>query len=104
MDHVAAPDPEWSSDDPNPGTSRAPYRIYNIGNNSPVQLNHFIATIENALGRKAMRNLLPLQPGDVPKTYADVDALTAAVGFKPSTSIEDGLGRFVAWYREYYGV
>lgn len=104
MDHIAEPNPAWSSDDPDPATSRAPYRIYNIGNNTPVQLNHFIATIENALGRKAIRNLLPLQPGDVPKTYADVDALTAAVGFKPSTSIEDGIARFVAWYRAYYKV
>lgn len=102
MDHVAEPDPEWSSDDPNPGTSRAPYRIYNIGNNSPVELNHFIATIENEIGLKAIRNSLPMQPGDVPKTYADVDALTAAVGFKPATSIEEGIGRFVKWYREFY--
>ena len=104
MDHVAAPDPDWSSDHPDPATSRAPYRIYNIGNNAPVELNHFIATIEKTLGKTAKRNLLPLQPGDVPKTYADVDALTAAVGFKPSTSIEDGIARFIAWYRDFYKV
>lgn len=104
MDHVAQPDPSWSSDMPNPATSRAPYRIYNIGNNLPVELEHFIATIERAVGRSAKRNLLPMQPGDVPRTYADVEALTAAVGFKPSTSIEDGMARFVRWYRDFYHV
>ena len=104
MDHVATPDPAWSPDAPNPATSRAPYRIYNIGNNSPIELSRFIATIENATGRKAICNMLPEQPGDVPKTYADVDALAAAVGFKPATSIEDGIARFVKWYREFYRV
>ncbi|MEQ1714632.1 MAG: NAD-dependent epimerase [Hyphomicrobium sp.] len=104
MDKVAAPDPEWSSDAPNPATSRAPYRIFNIGNNTPVQLNTFISLIEKELGRTATRNLLPLQPGDVPTTYADVEALTAAVGFKPSTSIEEGIHRFITWYRAFYKV
>jgi UDP-glucuronate 4-epimerase len=104
MDHVATPDPAWSPDAPNPATSRAPYRIYNIGNNSPIELSRFIATIEHATGRKAICNMLPEQPGDVPKTYADVDALAAAVGFKPATSIEDGIARFVKWYREFYRV
>ncbi|MCA9008193.1 MAG: NAD-dependent epimerase [Planctomycetaceae bacterium] len=104
MDKIAEPDPAWSSDDPNPATSRAPYRIYNIGNNKPVPLEHFIALIEKETGRTATKNLLPAQPGDVPMTYADVDALTEAVGFKPSTSIEDGMKRFVAWYRDYYKV
>ena len=104
MDHVATPDPAWSPDAPNPATSRAPYRIYNIGNNSPIELSRFIATIETATGRKAICNMLPEQPGDVPKTYADVDALAAAVGFKPATSIEDGIARFVKWYREFYRV
>ena len=104
MDKIAAPDPGWSSDDPLPATSSAPYRIYNIGNNTPVKLDYFISLIEKETGRKAARNLLPAQPGDVPNTYADVDDLTAAVGFRPSTSIEDGMHRFVAWYREFYKV
>jgi UDP-glucuronate 4-epimerase len=102
-DRVATPDPDWSSDRPDPATSNAPYRIYNIGNNNPVALMHFIACIEKALGREAKKNFLPLQPGDVPKTYANVDALVADVGFKPATPIEDGIGRFIAWYRSYYG-
>ncbi|MGE0055065.1 MAG: NAD-dependent epimerase [Hyphomicrobium sp.] len=104
MDKIAEPDSAWSSDDPNPATSRAPYRIYNIGNNKPVPLEHFIALIEKETGRTAIKNLLPAQPGDVPMTYADVDALAEAVGFKPSTSIEDGMKRFVSWYRDYYKV
>ena len=104
MDQVASPDPNWSSDNPSPASSSAPYRLYNIGNNAPVELEYFISLIEKETGRVAKRNLLPAQPGDVPKTYADVDALTAAVGFKPSTSIEDGIHRFVKWYREFYGV
>lgn len=104
LDQVAAPDPSWSSDNPSPASSSAPYRLYNIGNNAPVELEYFISLIEKETGRVAKRNLLPAQPGDVPKTYADVDALTAAVGFKPSTSIEDGIHRFVKWYREFYKV
>ncbi len=102
-DRVATPDPDWSGERPDPATSNAPYRIYNIGNNNPVDLMHFIACIEKALGREAKKNFLPLQPGDVPKTYANVDALVADVGFKPATPIEDGIARFIAWYRSYYG-
>ena len=102
MDRVATPDPDWSGDHPNPATSRAPYRIYNIGNNAPIALEHFIAVIEKETGRQAIKTYLPAQPGDVPMTYADVDALTDAVGFKPQTSIEDGMHRFVSWYRGYY--
>ena len=83
--------------------SSAPYRLYNIGNNNPVELMHFIGCIEKALGREAKKNFLPLQPGDVPATYADVDELVADVGFKPATPIEDGIARFVEWYRSYYG-
>jgi UDP-glucuronate 4-epimerase len=101
-DHTAGPNPAWSGDTPDPGTSRAPYRIYNIGNNSPVELMHLIEVLEDALGRKAEKNYLPIQPGDVPATYADVDDLIRDVGFKPATSIEAGVGRFVAWYRSYY--
>ncbi len=104
MAHNAAPNPDWRGESPDPGTSYAPYRIYNIGNNNPVALNRFIAVIEQTLGKTARKELLDLQPGDVPATYADVDALIADVGFKPETSIETGIARFVAWYREYYGV
>ncbi len=102
-DQVAAPEPSWSGDAPDPATSAAPYRLFNIGNNQPVELMHFIECIEKALGRTAEKNFLPLQPGDVEATYADIDALSDAVGFRPSTSIEDGIERFVAWYREFYG-
>ena len=102
-DHTATPNLAWSSDRPDPGTSSAPYRLYNIGNNTPIELKHFIGCIESALGREAVRNYLPLQPGDVPKTYANVDDLIADVGFNPKTPIEDGIRRFVAWYRSYYG-
>jgi UDP-glucuronate 4-epimerase len=101
-DHVAEPNPEWSGDNPDPATSAAPYRLYNIGNNNPVDLMHFIGCIEKALGREAKKNFLPLQPGDVPRTYADVDALVADVGFKPATPIETGIARFIEWYRSYY--
>jgi UDP-glucuronate 4-epimerase len=104
IDHVPAGNPAWSAMSPDPGTSYAPYKIYNIGNNSPVELMYFIEVLEDALGKKAQKNLLPLQPGDVPATFADVDDLMADVGFKPATSIEDGIGRFVSWYKEYYGV
>ncbi len=102
-DRIATPDPDWSGDRPDPATSNAPYRIYNVGNNNPVELMHFIACIEKALGREAKKNFLPLQPGDVPKTYANVDALVADVDFKPATPIEDGIARFISWYRSYYG-
>ena len=102
LDKTAEPDAAWSGDHPDPATSNAPYRIYNIGNNAPVQLEHFISVIEHETGRKAIRNFLPAQPGDVEKTYANVDALTEAVGFKPATPIEEGIGRFVTWYRDHY--
>ena len=97
------PDPAWSSDDPDPETSYAPYKIYNIGNNSPVKLMTFIQTIENALGKKAELNLLPMQPGDVPATYAEVNGLMDAVDFKPDTPIEEGVAKFVEWYKSHYG-
>jgi UDP-glucuronate 4-epimerase len=102
LDRVPQGNSAWSGAQPDPGTSYAPYRIYNIGNNSPVELLYFIEVLEAALGKKAQKNLLPIQAGDVPATYADVDDLMADVGFKPATSIEEGIGRFVKWYREYY--
>lgn len=100
---VATPNLKWSGDHPDPGSSKAPYRIYNIGNHQPVELDYFIQVIEDAVGINAQKNLLPMQPGDVPATYADIDALEQAVGFRPATSIEDGIKRFVQWYRGYYG-
>ncbi len=103
-EQVAEPNADWSSNSPTPGSSKAPYRLYNIGNNQPVELNYFIDVIEESLGVKANRNLLPMQPGDVPATFADINALSEAVGFRPSTTIEDGLARFISWYREYYCV
>ncbi|MBL7877701.1 MAG: NAD-dependent epimerase [Cyclobacteriaceae bacterium] len=96
--------PEWSGLRPDPASSFAPYKIYNIGNNNPVELMHFIDVLEQKLGKKAIRNLLPLQDGDVPETYANVDDLMTDVGFKPSTSIEHGIEQFVNWYREYYKI
>ncbi|MEO8313294.1 MAG: NAD-dependent epimerase [Pseudomonadota bacterium] len=104
LDRVAAPDPNWNSDDPDPATSRVPYRIYNIGNSKPVQLSHYIETLEQCLGRKAQRNLLPLQPGDVPDTWADVSELERDVHYRPATSLESGVAAFVEWYRAYYKV
>lgn len=104
LDHLPQPEPAWSGEHPDPGTSRAPYKIYNIGNHQPVELMHLIETLERCLGRKAQKNMLPMQPGDVPATYADVDDLMRDVGFQPSTSIEDGVARFVAWYRQYHRV
>lgn len=103
LDHTAAPNPQWNGNHPDPGTSAAPYRLYNIGNNNPVELLHLIEVLENALGRKADKNYLPMQPGDVPATCADVDDLSRDVGFRPATSIEEGVARFVAWYRDYFG-
>jgi UDP-glucuronate 4-epimerase len=102
LDHVAAPDPRWNGDDPDPATSRAPYRLYNIGNNRPVELMHYIEVLERCLGRKAERNLLPLQVGDVPDTWADAEDLVRDVGYRPSTPVEEGVEKFVAWYLEYY--
>ena len=103
LDHVAEPNPDWSGVEPDPATSRAPYRLYNIGGNHPVELMRYIELLEAELGKKARKNLLPLQPGDVPETTADVEALMSAVGYKPVTPIEVGIKNFVAWYREYYG-
>lgn len=102
LDKVPEPDPIWTGSSPDPGSSLAPYRIYNIGNHQPVELMHFIEILEENLGKKAAKNMLPLQPGDVPATYADVDDLIRDVGFKPATSIEEGIGRFVEWYKGYY--
>ncbi len=103
-DQIATPNQAWSSDKPDPGTSNAPYRIYNIGNQKPVELMRYIEVLEEYLGRKAEKNLLPLQAGDVPDTYADVQDLVRDVGYRPDTPIEVGVGRFVEWYRNYYGV
>jgi UDP-glucuronate 4-epimerase len=102
-DRIATPSERWDPKAPDPAISSAPYRVYNIGNNQPVGLLDFIATIEKATGRKAKMNMLPMQKGDVEATYADIDALSEAVGFSPSTPIEEGIARLVAWYREYYG-
>ncbi|PLY00276.1 MAG: capsular biosynthesis protein CpsI [Desulfuromonas sp.] len=104
LDHDAQPNPDWSGSDPDPGTSSAPYRLYNIGNNNPVELMHLIHVIEEKLGIVAQKEMMPLQPGDVPATYADVEALTDDVGFKPETSIEVGVERFIDWYRSFYSV
>ncbi len=101
---IPQPNESWSSDQPDPGTSRAPYRIYNIGNNQPVELNRFISLLEKAIGKKARRNLLPMQPGDVPATYADIDDLVRDVGFRPTIPIDVGIKHFVQWYREYHGL
>ncbi len=104
LDRIPTANPDWSGDHPDCGTSYAPYRIYNIGNNQPVELLRFIEIIEECLGQKAKKNLLPLQPGDVPATYANVDDLIHDVGFKPATEIETGISNFVNWYRDYYKV
>jgi len=100
----AQPDSAWSGASPNPSRSNAPWRVYNIGNNSPVEVTYVVELLEKALGRKAKRELLPIQPGDVPETYADVDDLMRDVGFRPSTTIEDGIARFIKWFREYHKV
>lgn len=101
-DRVASPNPAWSADQPDPASSRSPYRLYNIGNHQPVELLRYIEVLEQCLGKKAERNLLPLQPGDIPDTYADVSDLVADAGYRPATPIEVGIGRFVAWYKDYY--
>ncbi len=103
MSQPPLPDPEWNAGEPDPATSSAPYRIYNIGNNRPVELGRFIGILEELLGRKASKNMLPMQPGDVTATCADIDDLMREAGFRPSTPIETGLRSFVEWYREYYG-
>jgi UDP-glucuronate 4-epimerase len=102
-DKVPEPNPAWSGEDPDSATSYASYRLYNIGNNNPVELMKFISVLENCLGKKAKKNLLPIQPGDVPETFADMDDLAKDVDFKPATPIEEGIKKFVEWYREYYG-
>jgi UDP-glucuronate 4-epimerase len=104
LDVVATPDPNWRSEAPDPATSSAPYRLYNIGNHSPVGLLDYIVAIEKAVGRKAKLELQPQQPGDVEETYAAVEALQEATGFSPATPLEEGIARFVAWYRDYYRV
>ena len=104
LDSPATGNADWSSDQPDPGTSKAPWRVYNIGNNQPVELMDYIAALEDALGKKVEKNLLPLQVGDVPDTYADVDDLVKQFNYKPATRVEDGINRFVAWYRDYFKV
>ena len=104
LDKVATPNPDWDSNNPDPATSSAPFRVYNIGNNKPVDLEHYIHVLEECLGKKAEQNLMPLQAGDVPDTYADVSDLVTDVDYKPDTSVEDGIANFVKWYRDYYQV
>ena len=104
LDRIPGPDPAYDPLHPTPETSSAPYRIYNIGNHTPVELNRYIEVLEVCLRRKAERNLLPLQPGDVPDTYADITELTRDTGYTPSTTVEQGIRQFVDWYRDYYKV
>jgi UDP-glucuronate 4-epimerase len=104
IDKPAQGNPDWSGDSPDSATSRAPYRVYNIGNNNPVNLLTFIETIEKCLGKTAIKNMLPLQPGDVPDTYADVTDLITDLGYKPATDLENGIKNFVAWYKDFYRV
>jgi len=102
IDSTAAPNPDWDGDNPDPASSSAPYRLHNIGNNNPVELMYFIKCIENSVGKKAKMNMLPMQPGDVPRTYANIDSLTELTGFKPTIEIEEGIDRLVQWYRSFY--
>jgi UDP-glucuronate 4-epimerase len=104
MHRVPVPDPGWSAERGDAGSSSAPYRLYNIGNNQPVELMDFIGTLEKTLGKKARKNFLPMQPGDVPATFADIADLERDVGFRPATPIDVGIGRFVDWYRQYYQI
>ena len=104
LDKAATKNDNWNSDAPDPASSNAPYRIYNIGSNSPIQLSRYIEVLEDNLGKKAIKNLLPLQPGDVPDTFANVDDLVSDLGYKPDTPIEVGINNFVEWYREYYKI
>jgi UDP-glucuronate 4-epimerase len=104
LDRPAEPNPGWTGDAPDPSSSYVPYKLYNIGNNQPVELLRFIEIIEECLGKKARKNLLPMQPGDVPATYANIDDLMRDTGFKPSTTLEEGIPRFTAWYKDYYKV
>lgn len=102
LDRVPEPNPDWSGDHPDSASSTAPYRLYNIGNNEPVELMHYIGVLEQCLGREAEKNMLPMQPGDVRATYADIDDLVRDVGYRPATTVEDGLAQFVDWYRDFY--
>ena len=104
LDKIPQPNPDWSGDAPDSASSTAPYRLYNIGNNQPVELMHYIEVLEDCLGKKAVKNMLPMQPGDVQATYADVDELVKAIDYKPAMSVEEGMARFVDWYRAYYKV
>ncbi len=104
IDQPARPNPQWTGKSPDPATSYAPYKVYNIGNNNPVELMRYIRVLEDCLGRKAEMDLLPMQDGDVPATYANTEALETAVGFRPATPVEVGIRRFVDWYKEYYRV
>jgi len=104
IDHVPQGNPQWSGATPDPGSSAAPWRIYNIGNSKPEELTRVVAILEQELGHKAERQLLPMQPGDVPATYADVDDLARDVDFRPATAIEDGIRQFAAWYRSYHNL
>ena len=103
-DNIPQPNPDWSEDDADPGSSAAPYKLYNIGNNEPVELMYMIETIEKCLGKTAKKNMMPIQPGDVPATFADVDDLIRDVGFRPATPIETGIANFIEWYRDFYQV
>ncbi|MCH6234168.1 NAD-dependent epimerase [Cognataquiflexum rubidum] len=102
-DRPAKPNPAWTGQDPDPGSSYAPFKVYNIGNSQPVELMDYIAALEKAMGKEAIKNMLPLQPGDVPSTYADVTDLKRDTGYQPQTSVEEGVAKFVAWYKESYG-
>ncbi len=104
IDQQAQPNPEWSSNNPDPATSLAPYRIYNIGNNTPVHLLTFIETLEKYLGKEAIKNLLPMQQGDVPDTYADISELVHDLGYKPATLLDEGIKKFVDWYKDFYKI
>lgn len=104
LDKIPEPNPDWTGDAPDAASSTAPYRLYNIGNNQPVELMHYIEVLEDCLGKKAVKNMLPMQPGDVQATYADVDELVRAIDYKPTMSVEEGMARFVDWYSDYYKV
>ena len=104
LDRPAPPDPDWSGNSPNPGSSTDQYRVHNIGSHRPVELMRYIEIMEECLGRKAVLNLLPRQPGDVLATYADIESLSEQVGYRPRVSLEEGLSRFVEWYKDYYSV
>lgn len=102
IDTPAQPNPKWSGEDPDPATSYAPFRVFNIGNNQPIELLHYIEVLEQCLGKKAQMDLMPMQPGDVSATMADTTELERMVGFRPATRVEEGVVKFVAWYREFY--